>query len=99
METGKYQQCGTIVTDCLTAAGAKTLDHPGLRRCRDDFVVPAVRAAFQLHNVLLTVKEAAATLSPNHIRTTSGAPCRISKKKLALRGEISGNHSISESHF
>lgn len=83
----------------LTAAGAKTLDRPELRRCRDDFVVPAVQAAFQLHNVLLTAKEAAVTLSPNHIRTTSGAPRRISKKKLAPRGEIFGNHSISELHF
>lgn len=83
----------------LTAAGAKTLYRPALRRCRDDFAVPAVQGAFQLHNVLLTAKEAAVTLSPNHIRTTSGAPRRISRKKLAPRGEIFSNRSISESHF
>lgn len=99
METGKYQQCGTSVTDSLSAAAAKTTDCLELRKRRDDFVVPAVRAASPLHNVLLTAKEAAVTSSPNHIRTTSGAPRRISKKKLAPKGEIFGNRGISELHF
>lgn len=80
METGKYQQCGTRVTHTKSRHDWESrlwivVSSQGAE------VILLSRRLFRLHNVQVTVKEAAVTLSPNHIRTTSGAPCRISKKK------------------